>query len=92
MVTGIKKWKTLTKHMNVNVKLMKQNVSQIKYRITINVDVSVKKYSVKNIIYVKNNVWNPATCNCENGEYLASIMNEWLSDYLWRNYIRRRCC
>ena len=43
MVTGIKKWKTLTKHMNVNVKLMKQNVSQIKYRITINVDVSVKK-------------------------------------------------
>ena len=43
-------------------------------------------------IYVceKDYVWNPATCNCENGKYLASIMNEWLSDYLWRNYIRRR--
>ena len=25
---------------------------------------------------MKNNVWNPATCNCENGKYLASIMND----------------
>ena len=23
----------------------------------------------------KNYFWNPATCNCENGKYLASIMN-----------------
>ena len=22
-----------------------------------------------------NYVWNPATCNCENGKYFASIMN-----------------
>ena len=21
-------------------------------------------------------VWNPATCNCENGKYLASIMDD----------------
>ena len=32
---------------------------------------------VKNIIYVKqNHIWNPAKCSCENGKYLASIMND----------------
>ena len=25
---------------------------------------------------MKNVVWNPATCNCENGKYLASIMED----------------
>ena len=24
----------------------------------------------------KDYVWNPATCNCENGKYLASIMDD----------------
>ena len=57
--------------MNVNVNLMEQNESQINGGITINVDVSVK-----NIIYVKKIVLNPATCNCENGKYLASIMDD----------------
>ena len=29
-------------------------------------------------IYVceKDYVWNPATCNCENGKYLASIVDD----------------
>ena len=51
MITRINESKTLTKHISttVNVNLMKQNVSEINGRITINVDVSVK-----NIIYVKN--------------------------------------
>ena len=32
---------------------------------------------VKNIIYVKqNHIWNPSKCSCENGKYLASIMND----------------
>ena len=22
----------------------------------------------------KKNIWNPATCNCENGKYLGSII------------------
>ena len=38
----------------------------------INVDVNVK-----NVMHVKkDHVWNPATCNCENGKYLASIMDD----------------
>ena len=50
---------------------MEQNVIQINGGITINVDMSVK-----NVIYVKKIVWNPSTCNCENGKYLASIMDD----------------
>ena len=50
MITGINESKTLTKHISTtaNVNFMKQNVSEINGRITINVDVSVK-----NIIYLK---------------------------------------
>ena len=36
--------------------------------IQINVDVSVKGF-----MYVKKYIWNPSTCNCKNGKYLASI-------------------
>ena len=50
---------------------MEENVIQIAGGIMINVDVSVK-----NVMYVKKIAWNPATCNCENGEYLASIMHD----------------
>ena len=50
---------------------MGENVIQINYGITINVDVSVK-----NIIYVKRLCLDPATCNCENGKYLASIIDD----------------
>ena len=37
----------------------------------INVNVSVR-----NIMYVKKIVWNLATCTCQNGKYLASIMDD----------------
>ena len=33
--------------------------------------------SVKKIMYVKKNMfWNPSTCICENGKYLASITDD----------------
>ena len=38
----------------------------------VNVDVSVK-----NVMYVeKDYIWNPSTCSCKNGKYLASIMDD----------------
>ena len=60
---------------------MEQNVIEINGEITLNADVSVR-----NIIYVKN-VWNPSTCtcNCDNGKYLASIMND--SAIIWDEVI-----
>ena len=50
---------------------MGENVIRINDGITINVDVSVKKHICK-----KKYIWNPATCSCKNGKYLASIMDD----------------
>ena len=54
---------------------MEENVIQVNGGITINVDVSVK-----NIMYVKEIIkiilFYPLTCSCENGKYLASIMDD----------------
>ena len=51
---------------------MEENAVQINGEITINVNVSVE-----NIRYVKKiMIWNPATCSCENGKYLTSIMDD----------------
>ena len=30
---------------------------------------------VKNVMFVKNYIWNPATCSCENRKCFASIMD-----------------
>ena len=46
---------------------MVENVIQIKSRI--NVDVGAKNFN----ICVKDYIWNPATCSCKNGKYLANI-------------------
>ena len=32
--------------------------------------------SVKMNVCEKDYIWNPATCSCENGKYLASIMDD----------------
>ena len=51
---------------------MVESVIRIKSGITINVDTGVE-----NIIYVKKNyIWNPTTCSCENGKYLANIIDD----------------
>ena len=31
---------------------------------------------VKKVMYVKKIMFDPATCNCENGKYLANIMDD----------------
>ena len=47
--------------------MMKQYVIKIKGGRTINVDVKICEIDY---------IWNSATCNCENGKYLASIMDD----------------
>ena len=49
---------------------MVENVIQIKSGITINVGASVKKHH----ICEKACIWYPASCSCEKGKYLASII------------------
>ena len=53
--------------MNVNVDLMEENVIHINGGIMINIYVSVKKRH----LCEKDYVWNPATCNSENRNYLT---------------------
>ena len=48
---------------------MEEIVILINGGVMINIDVSVT-----NVMCLKKIVWNPATSNCENREYLASIM------------------
>ena len=56
--------------MNANVDLSEENVTHINSGITTNVNVSVKS-----VICEKDYVWNHATCICESGKYLPSIMD-----------------
>ena len=46
--------------VNVNINLMEQNVIEIN----------------SGIMIIANVNGNPSSCNCENGKYLASIMDE----------------
>ena len=56
---------------------MVENVTQMKRGITINVNVSVKIQ--KNYrVFKKDYIWNPATCSCQNGKYLASIIDDFV--------------
>ena len=50
---------------------MVETVIQIKSEITINVDAKKKKKTLKD-----KYIWNPATCSCKNGKYLASITDD----------------
>ena len=73
MIKGINEWKTLTKHISCEYKCkfdgIKWNSNQS--GIMINVDVNVK-----NSIREKDHIWNPTTCSCKNGKYLANIMDD----------------
>ena len=41
----------------------------------------------KRNVWEKHYVWNLSTCNCENGKYLETIMDEvFRSNYLWWSY------
>ena len=78
MITGINRSKTLTKHISCECKckLDGTKYKSNKWWELINVDVSVKK----NQVCEKDYVWNPATCNCEKGKCLASIMDKIICD------------
>ena len=75
VIIEINESKTLTKHIScvLNVNLMGQSVIQINGRITINTYVNV---DIWKRLCEKDYVWNPATFNCENRKYLASIMDK----------------
>ena len=73
MITGINEQKTLTKHISCQCKCKfigrkcnsNQNWNNDKCQL------NVKKHHTCE----KDYIWNPATCGCENGNYLASIID-----------------
>ena len=52
--------------------MAEENVIQISYGITINVDVTSKII----VCVSAKDVWNPSSCNFKNGKYLASIIDD----------------
>ena len=73
MITEINESKTLTKHISCERKCKS-------YGTTCNSNLwwNSNKYRcecIKHHICEKDYIWNYSTCNCENGKYLASIMD-----------------
>ena len=74
IITGRNESKTLTKHILCDCKCKIDGRRFNSDHWCDNVNVNVK---VENVMYVKKKFsWNPATLSCENGKYLASIMDD----------------
>ena len=76
MITGINESKALTKHISCECKC-KIDETKCNSNQWWNND-KCRCECQKHHICKKHYVWNPATCNCENGKCLASIMNDLL--------------
>ena len=75
MITGINQSKTLKKHILCEWIICKLDGRKCNSDQWWNND-NCRCECKQNHVYEKDYVWNPATCNCENGKYLASIMDD----------------
>ena len=74
MITGKNESKILTKDISCKCKYkfdgrkcnLNQNWNNVKFR------CECKKHHISE----KDYIWNPSTCTCENGKYLASIIDD----------------
>ena len=73
MITGIKESKALTKHISCEFKCRFDGEKCNSYHWLNNNKCwcECKKFHI-----CEKEIWNPTTCNCENGKYLASIMDD----------------
>ena len=74
MITRINESKTVTKHISCKCKC-KFDGTKCKSNQWWNNGKCLCKCKKHNICE-NDYVWNPVTCNCENGKYLASIMDD----------------
>ena len=74
MITGISESKTITRHISCKWKCI---FDETKYKSNQcwNNDKSQCECK-KHHICEKDYVWNPTSCSCENGKFLASIMDD----------------
>ena len=74
MITGINESKTLTKHISCECKC-KIDGTKCNSDQSWNND-KCRCECKKHHVCEKNYVWTPTTCSCQNGKYLASIMDD----------------
>ena len=74
MITGINKWKKLTRDILCECKC-KSDGTKCNSNQYWNNDKCRCEFK-KVYVCEKNYAWNPAKCVCKNGKYLASIMDE----------------
>ena len=76
VITVINVSKTLTKHISCECKCKFYGRKCISNQWWNNDKCRYK--CKKHNIYEREYIWNPATCSCENGKYLASIMDDYV--------------
>ena len=69
IITEINELKTLTKHISCKCG-RKFNSNQ--WRNNYKCQCECKKHNIREKYFI----WNPSTCSCENGKYLASIIDD----------------
>ena len=74
MITGINKSKKLTKHISRESKCRLDERKYHSYQWWNNNKCLCE--CKKRRVCQKDYIWNPSTCICENGKYLASIMDD----------------
>ena len=74
IVTEINESKTLTKHISFKCKckFSREKCNSDQWRNNNNCWCKCKKHHLSEKYYV----WNPATCSCENGKNLGSVMDD----------------
>ena len=84
MIKGINESRTLTKHISCECKCKYDgtNCNSDQWWNNDKRQCECKKIHVCE----KDYAWNPATCNCENGKYLASIMSKIICDEIIESY------
>ena len=80
MITGINESKTLSKHISCKCKCKfdgrKYNLNQKWNNDKCRCEC---KSATKHCVCEKDYIWSPATCSCENGKYLASVIDNYNS-------------
>ena len=71
IITGINELKTLTKHVSCKCEFDGRECNSDQWWNNDKCQCECKKCHV----YEEDYLWNPATCSCKNGKYVASIMD-----------------
>ena len=74
IISGINESKKLTKHISCEYKCIFEGRKRNSYQWWNNDKCRCE--CKKGHVCEKGYTWNPATCNCENGKYLASVMDD----------------